>query len=541
MATHLAPEASPLDRPNARLSPGPPARPPSRAGQRLGLWVRSHGWSIATLTVLMTVIAVVYWSGLSTYPRRVDDEGTYVAQAWAVQHWHVLSHYTYWYDHPPLGWILIAGWTWVTHAWDRVRYGVTAGREVMVLAHLLSCALMYVLVRRLDIRRSLAAVAIVLFSFSPLALVYHRMVYLDNLATPFVLGAFVLALSPNRRLLAHAASGVCFAAAVLTKETTLLLLPALVYQLWQRSDERNREFGIALFTSLMLVVGAIYPLYALLKGELLPGSGHVSLIDGIRFQLFRPASGHLLDSKSLAHGVVAQWLHLDPWLLVAGAAAALVAINIPKCRPLAIGSLTLWLMLLRPGYLPVPYVIGLLMFAPVMIVAIADKVWTWCVTSTEVHGRGAGTLLTRRRVNVLAKFVVVLVILAIAPSWVRSDARAMDTNADPHLAAAESWILANLPRGKRVLVGETLWIDMVRAGWSRSAVVWFYKLDSDPAIAREFPLGWRDFDYIVSTDEVRGSAAGQLPQVEAALDHSSVVQSFGVGGDDVEVRRINPP
>jgi hypothetical protein len=141
----------------------------------------------------------------------------------------------------------------------------------------------------------------------------------------------------------------------------------------------------------------------------------------------------------------------------------------------------------------------------------------------------------------VAKFAIVLVVLGIAPGWIRSDARATDRNADPALTAAESWILANLPHGQPVLVGDTLWIDMVRAGWSPNTVVWFYKLDSDPAIARAFPLGWRSFSYIVSTDEVRGSAAGQLPQVEAALAHSSIVRTFGVGGDDVEVRRINPP
>jgi hypothetical protein len=43
-------------------------------------------------------------------PQRVDDEGTYVAQAYAVSRLGDLSHYTYWYDHPPLGWIQIAVW-----------------------------------------------------------------------------------------------------------------------------------------------------------------------------------------------------------------------------------------------------------------------------------------------------------------------------------------------------------------------------------------------------------------------------------------------
>jgi len=42
---------------------------------------------------------------------RTDAEGTLVADAWAIQHG-TLAHYTYIYDHPPLGWIQMAAWTW---------------------------------------------------------------------------------------------------------------------------------------------------------------------------------------------------------------------------------------------------------------------------------------------------------------------------------------------------------------------------------------------------------------------------------------------
>jgi hypothetical protein len=62
---------------------------------------------------------------------------------------------------------------------------------------------------------------VLLFALSPLAVSSLRMVFLDNLATPWVLSAFVLAASPKRRLWSYAASGACFAVAILTKETTV--------------------------------------------------------------------------------------------------------------------------------------------------------------------------------------------------------------------------------------------------------------------------------------------------------------------------------
>ena len=479
----------------------------------------------------------MYSTGLHGYPSRRDDEGTYVASAWAVQRWHALSHYSYPYDHPPLGWILIALWTWSTHAWERVQFAVTAGREAMVAAHLTSCALMYVLARRLGVRRSLAAGAVVLFSFSPVALAYHRMVYLDNVATVFVLAAFVLALSPTRRLAAHAGSGVCFAAAVLTKETALLLLPALAYQLWQHSDRRSRDFSVALFVVLLAAGAAIYPLYAELKGELLPGPGHASLADGLRFQLFRPGSGEILDTTSVAHGRLLEWMHLDPWLLVGGAVATVAALTVRQLRPLALASLTLLVLLLRTGYLPIPYVIGLLTFAPLMIVGVSEQVWRWCAAPVGRHVRRPGGLSAGRAATALATCTLVVVALLVGPGWVRADARATEVNADSDLVAAERWVLSTMPHGNRVLVTDTLWIDMVRAGWSPGRVIWFYKIDSDPAVKRAYPHGWRDFDYVVSTAEVRASAP-ELPQVQAALSNSSVIASFGAGGAAVQIRRI---
>ena len=40
-----------------------------------------------------------------------------------------------------------------------------------------------------------------------------------------------------------------------------------------------------------------------------------------------------------------------------------------------------------------------------------------------------------------------------------------------------------------------VWLDLVRDGRQREDVVWFYKLDLDPAI--ELPGGWRSIDYMV--------------------------------------------
>ena len=112
--------------------------------------------------------------------------------------------------------------------------------------------------------------------------------------------------------------------------------------------------------------------------------------------------------------------------------------------------------------------------------------------------------------------------------------------------AAERWIASHVDRRRRLLVDDSLYVDLVRAGFApRYGVVWFYKLDFttnlDPSVRRRLPQGWRAFDYVVSTPVIR-DALRQKPhgllQVRQALRHSRAVASFGAARTRVVVRRV---
>jgi hypothetical protein len=117
------------------------------------------------------------------------------------------------------------------------------------------------------------------------------------------------------------------------------------------------------------------------------------------------------------------------------------------------------------------------------------------------------------------------------------------------MVAAERWIAKNVNRRARLLVDDSLYVDLVEAGFAqRYGVVWFYKLDFttnlDPSVVRHLPDGWRAFDYVVSTRVIRSAlqqAPRSLQQVRLALTHSRTVASFGSGGERVEVRRLEGP
>jgi hypothetical protein len=123
-------------------------------------WLVSKRMSLVWVVPVLAITAMVRLINLGGSPQRVDDEGTYVAQAYAVSRLGDLSHYTYWYDHPPLGWIQIAGWEKLTLGFRRYDVAVLAGREFIVVAGVVAAAMLFILARRLRLSRPAAGAAV---------------------------------------------------------------------------------------------------------------------------------------------------------------------------------------------------------------------------------------------------------------------------------------------------------------------------------------------------------------------------------------------
>ncbi|MBF4579872.1 glycosyltransferase [Frigoribacterium sp. VKM Ac-2530] len=532
---------STLNRPTAvddRIASAPrrPGTPMQPAPERSPGWLRRHGASLAWLLPLMAIAAVVQAFNMAGSPQRIDDEGTYTAQAWAVQNLGELAHYTYWYDHPPVGWLQISAYTALTGAFDRYDVAVLAGREAMLAFTVVAVALLWLLARKLGLSRPAAAVAGLVFAVSPLALQFHRTVYLDNVATPWLLAAFVFALSKRYQLAGFAAASVSFGIAVLSKETYLLALPFLAWMMWRGADKSTRRYTLSIAGSLLVLVGLGYVALAAVKGELLPGAGRVSLLEGIQFQLAtREASGSVLDTGSLFFATVSQWWQLDQVLIVVGTLASVVGLFMKRVRPIAVMMVFLIAFMFRPGgYLPVPYVIMLLPFAALLIAAVTDA----AVKSVRARRAGAVSTAAVRTGSVTWIALTVAAVVALVPLWAVQLRGFLDSDLDAPMRNAETWVETNVPKDSRLLVDDAVWVDLVRAGFARDNVIWFYKIDTDGAVQAQSPNGWRDSDYLFETESVRTSGAGS-PDVRSALESSTVVASFGDGDQQVNIRRID--
>ena len=517
-------------------------------------WLWERRLSAVIVLGLLAVCGWVEATNMTGWPSPFDDEGTYVSQAWSTINHGMLSHYTYWYDHPPLAWIIMGAWSALTGAWSRYPMMIDGGRELMLVAHLLNVGLVFLIARRAGMHRVLAIVAVAIFALSPVGLYYHRMVLLDNVSTTFVLASFALVMSPRRRLWAFGAAGACFGAAVLCKETSLLVLPALALAAWQYADRATRRYCLTVFGSLFFLIGVSYPLYALLKGELFPGASHVSLWGGVQFQLVsRRGGGSVFDHGSLNHQTLGSWLALDHWALLAGLLALPFALVRRSTRPLALAGAIPGAMLLRSGYIPAMFVVGILPFAALSFAGALD--WLYGLKSRifRRRGKGQGRLpWAFARVGAVGGPIAAAVGVAAfafvaAPGWVRADHAVMHGRTDTAYRQAEGWVERHVSPSERVLADNVAWADLIRHGFHSKPVkggfisddvVWFYKLDLDPTVRKHFPHGYREFNYIVATGVMR-ALAYQVPQTQQALQHSHVVAAFGTGMHRIEVRKID--
>jgi hypothetical protein len=479
----------------------------------------------------LALTAILRLINLAGSPTRLDDEGTYVAQAYAIVEWGELAHYTYWYDHPPAGWLQLALWVVISGP----GFGdnaVVAGRYLMVFVAVVTAGLLWTLARRIEMSRWAAAAAVTIFAVSPLAISLGRSVYLDNLAVAWLLGALVLICSPRHRLSAMFGAAICFGISVLTKETMLLFVPMLAWLVWIKTAPATRRYALTVFVAVFGVVVSTYVLMAVVRGELLPGPGHVSLWEGIKFQLWQRASGgEISDPESLKRHTIDEWLQLDPALPLLAAPVAVTAMFVERLRPFAIGLVILVVTIVRPGYLPVPFVIAALPLTALLAAGIGE------VGLARLRRATKAPSARSRRLRTAAMAAAAAVGSVVISLWLPSYHSVLTVDDDAPMRQAQLWITENVPKRDRLIVDDALWVDLVRQGRDRRNVIWSYKVDTDEQVQNWAPLGWADYEWVVSTASMRAN----MPEkgvLNEAMSHARPAATFGSGGKRVEVLRV---
>ncbi|WP_197061945.1 glycosyltransferase family 39 protein [Sinomonas humi] len=454
-----------------------------------------------------------------------------------------MAHYTYWYDHPPGGWIQLAVLLRPLQLiWGSNAFPVeTAGRGMMTLVAIVSAALIYKVARNLGLPKSVSLVAPLVWALCPLTINLGRQIFLDNISMVWLLACFAL-VTGKPKLQYHVAAGAAFGVAVLSKETAAVALPAALAALWTFSWTRTRAFSFVGFlgTGAFLITGWV--LYAAIKNELLPGAGHVSLWDAIVWQLHgRGGAGFLFTDGTGANVLLKGWLGQDPYLVIVGMLLSFVGLFFRRLRGIALVPVMYLVVALRGGYIPGMYIITPLPFFALAIVYLAWKLW-------HVASLRARAIRWTAR-GVIAGLITASV-LAVGPSWAAVSVSAVTENQNAPYEEALAYVDAHLPRDTTVLTDDDTWNDLVKMGWSAdgwSGPIWHFKLDRDPvARAKNLPGGWQDVDYILLGRPMETFVGTEIlsqknaPLAYAALSHSEVVKAWGPAGRQVRLLKVNP-
>lgn len=492
-------------------------------------------WKWVGMAAVVGVGTYLHAMNLRGYPRYQLDEGTYIASAWATAHGHI-SPYTYTYGHPPLGWALIALWLRLTGGFFSFGTAVDSGRACMVWVSLLSAVLVYLIMLRLTNTIWPAMLATAFFAWSPLSVTFQREVLLDNIATLWMLVALYFLVGSQSRLKSIVGSGAALGLAFLSKETMVVVVPAFAYGAWLQMSHYQRRFALIVFTYVAVALVSLFPLVALLKGELFPsgtflgGSNqHVSMIT-----TFLQQAGRGSDQGSFSRQWGAWW-GSDAVFMFAGMVALganlLLGLRNPSARILALITLSYWLFLARGGVTLEYYLLPLIPLQALNIAllshAVSQRLTVWLARSKRPFWHVVSRYAIRA---VYASLLVGLTLYDVQMNFTNLSADAVA----PEVAAIE-YLNENIPRSAVIVANNYVWVDLHAAGGLGSSfgapfggVQMYWEVATDPAI-RDTLLhnDWNTIDYVLADSDMMVDVnTFHMAIIAEAIQHAVIVKTF---------------
>lgn len=201
---------------------------------------------VLPLPVLLMVGGLAHGFGMALAPLASRSERAQVTTAYTLDRLGALTDPALWPAGVSATSLHVAAWAWLTQAFERVPTTVGAGRELMLVAHLVACALLWALARRLGAAPAAAAVAVVLFTLPPTVLEATRVVDPANLGNVYFLTALLFACSARSLALSIPGALVALAVTAVTSPSHLFLLPVVVGLFWWKRRgglEEQDDFG----------------------------------------------------------------------------------------------------------------------------------------------------------------------------------------------------------------------------------------------------------------------------------------------------------
>ena len=510
---------------------------------RNGARAKSGEWAI--IVGLMLIGLIVHGLNMFNFPAFTfnGDEGIYTQQALAVLNLGRLSPYTYIYDHAPGGWILLAAWMALSGGPHTFGSPIESGRVLVLLLNLAMIHRLYRIAREVGCGRAAAALVVLLFTLSPLSVFYGRPVMLDSFMLFWLLISLDLLLDGQGRLSRVVLSGVCFGFALLSKETAIFLLPAMLLLAFQERRAHHGLFAVTSWLLPMALVTSWYLLYASLKGELLPvwlsarvfgnTQPHVSLFETLLWQIRRDGGGMFNLGNQFWHFMREDWLVRDPLMIIFGTIAIVINLlrGLRDRIALVVGLLGLLAMyyLARGGLVFNFYILFAMPFLALNIGSLV----------AVLFGR------LKRWPGVTAALVL-LMTGGMAVSWWSSGQVQQLYTAHSSQAgrAAITWIQEHVSPDSMIIGDDAFWPDLHNPAPGQpifSNMHSHWKVGQDPEIGEGvFRNDWRTVDYLIMTPGLENNFVGvAYPVALNALRHAHPIQRWDADGTIVELWQVD--
>ena len=429
------------------------------------------------------------------YPEFYVDEGIYAAQGWWSVNGGQLSPYTYFYDHPPLGWIFIGLWFLLTGGPFTFGISIVSARLLMVIVASVANLFTYLLLEKVTSKKIIALAGTIFLIFSPLSIYFHRQVLLDNIQNLWLVVSLYLLVSGAGNLQRVIMSALTFGIAALSKEFALFVYPAYLYLAWSLNKGALKLYAIGTWLITTLFIIGLFPLTALLRNEFLSdqitGGKHVSLIETVQYQLGRGGGEYPWVKNSYFDLSLTEWLGLDRAFLVIGVAStlALLMYSLYKRNSIIITSLIATIgysaFLLRGQLIQGFYIIPVLTFLTINISLVINLVY---------HKM---SILARQLL--LKSLIVVLPIVTIY--LLLTGGQLYTQNRVNEQVALLKYIRQNLSQKDVIISDDWMFLDL-RLPYGANSISFplsemAKKVDRDPATIERLNNTWKSIDYIV--------------------------------------------
>jgi endo-1,4-beta-D-glucanase Y/4-amino-4-deoxy-L-arabinose transferase-like glycosyltransferase len=478
------------------------------------------------ITILL-IIFLVHYVNLFQYPYYENDEGAYVSQAWSIIKFNSLAPYTYWYDHAPFGWFLIAFFSKILGGFYTLGTAINTGRAMMMFLHIVSSFFVIQIVKKSTKSTLAGFVAALAFSVLPLANYFQRRVLLDNILMFWFLPAFYLLLDTKLKIRNLIVSAVLFAIAILSKESGVFFIPGVLYLILTGLHKTQRIVGLIIWTGFFASVIAIYPMLAILKTELLPSTDKVSLLETLSFQATRGDNKAFWIAGSDFMRAYESWITRDMGsvylLIVLISLSFLLTIFFWRNR-IWTGTFLLLVCylyyLLRGKIVLELYIIPLFPVVGILTGFMVARIFSF----SDMIQKYLKSLF----------FVVISSLLLFLQIVINPVA--FFKNETIQYNSAVTWIRNNLPADTKIVVDGGVLLELRDSKDGKEKVYqnadWYWKTDLDPDVrTKKLNDNPENIDYILATFQYYNDiSSGALPFNQKALNESKQVIDFSEGG-----------